>query len=104
MPRASLFQLGVGRVVRDELGVHIQLADAAGDQLGQLAPEVEDDDGTRFDGGGSGNGRAVRRGGVERRLEIGLDLGVVGGEHAVPCIGRLAVDGLAPLRRGRWGV
>jgi hypothetical protein len=33
------------RVVGDELGIDVQLADAAGDQLGELAAEVEDDDG-----------------------------------------------------------
>ena len=57
-----------------------------------------------FGGRGAGRpvvARAVRGRGLERGLEVGLDLGVVGGEDPVPGVGRLAVDGLAPLGRGR---
>ncbi len=32
-------------VVRQQLGVDVELADAAADELGELAAEVEDDDG-----------------------------------------------------------
>ena len=46
--------------------------------------------------------RAVRRRRVERRLEIGLDLGVVGREDAVAGVGRLAVDRLAALLVAGW--
>ena len=74
----------------------MELADAAGDELGELAAEVEDDDGV---GGPIVAGRSaaapLRGGRVERGLEVGLDLGVVGGEDAVAGVGRLAVDGLA---------
>ena len=55
---ASL-DLGPWGVVRDQLRVDVQLADAAGDQLGELAAEVEDDD--RVGLGGVGPvGRRVR--------------------------------------------
>jgi len=46
-------------------------------------------------------GRSVGRGCLECGLEIGLDLGVVGGEDAVAGVGRLAVDRPSPLG-GRW--
>ena len=36
--------LGRGQAVTDDLAVNIQLADAAGDQLGVLRAEIEDDD------------------------------------------------------------
>jgi hypothetical protein len=50
--------------VRQQLGVDIELAHASGDQLGELAAEIEDDHGTR--GGSRGiAARAVRR----RRME-----------------------------------
>src|SRR3954463_13207488 len=75
-------------------------ADAAGDQLGELAAEIEDDDGVRLAPVGpvarSSDGR--RR--LERRLEIGLDLGVVGGEDAMTGVRRLSVDGLPAFRLG----
>ena len=78
----------------------MQLADAAGDQLGELAAEVEDDDRIGLADVGAVAVRSRRRGGrVERGLEIGLDLGVVGGEDAVAGVRGLAVDGLAALRR-----
>ena len=47
--------------------------------------------------GGRSCGRALGGRRVERDLEIRLDLRVVGGEHAVPGVRRLAVDGLAAL-------
>jgi hypothetical protein len=81
----------------------VQLPDTAGDQLGELAPEVEDDDGAVIRCGRSVGGAALRSGCVERRLEVRLDLGVVRGEDAVPGIGRLTVDGLAPIATGRLG-
>ena len=87
--------------MRQELGVDVQLADAARDQLGELAAEVEDDDGAgassaRWCAGRSSAERSGR-GRVERGLEVGLDLGVIGGEHAMAGVGRLAVDGLAAI-------
>ena len=103
-PGAASLDLLVWRVVRQELGVDVELADAARDQLGELAAEVEDDDGAGFGGRGAGRPvvtRAVGGRGLERGLEVGLDLGVVGGEDPVPGIRRLAVDGLAPLGRRR---
>ena len=42
---APPLQLLVGRVVREELRVDVELAHAARDQLGELAAEVEHDDG-----------------------------------------------------------
>ena len=44
---------------------------------------------------GSSSGARVRRRRVERYLEIGLDLGIIGREHAVAGIGGLAVNCLA---------
>ena len=96
--RVAALDLGPRRVVRDQLGVDVQLADAAGDQLGELAAEVEDDDGIGLGGVGPVGRGAVRGRGVEGGLEVGLDLGVVGGEDAVAGVRRLAVDGLAALR------
>ena len=49
-------------------------------------------------------GRAIRGRRLERRLEIGLDLGVVGGEDAMAGVGRVAVDGLAALGLGHPGL
>ena len=98
------FQLVVRGVEREQLRVDVELADAPGDQLRELAPEVEDDDrppGRRRRPGRSIVRRAVRRGRVERGLEIGLDLGVVRGEDAVAGVGGLTVDGLAALLRRR---
>ena len=66
--------------MREELRVDVELADAAGDQLGKLAAEVQDGDdaGLRYDGRG---GRVIVRadGGrrVEGNLEIGLNLSIV---------------------------
>jgi len=87
----------------------VQLAHAAGDQLGELAAEVEDDDGVRLDrlwrAGGAGTGavqcRALGRRRVERHLEVGLDLGVVRRENAMAGVGRRAVDRGAALRAQR---
>ena len=39
----ALGDLSGGDAVRDDLGVHVQLADPAGDQLGVLGPEVDDE-------------------------------------------------------------
>ena len=44
-PRRSIS--AYGRVVREQLRVDVELAHPARDQLGELAPEVEDDDRTR---------------------------------------------------------
>ena len=41
-----------GRVVREQLRIDVQLADPAGDQLGELAAEIEDDDGVGTLGAG----------------------------------------------------
>ena len=51
---AAPLQLLERRVVRQQLGVDVELADAAGDQLGELAAEIEDDHRA-----GSGRGRAA---------------------------------------------
>ena len=103
-PGAAPFQLGVRRVVGQQLRVDIELADAARDELGELAAEVEDDDGLAVVGvgrGGAIGGRAIRGGRLERGLEVGLDLGVVRGKDPVAGVRGLAVDGLAaPRRRG----
>ena len=106
--RAPL-DLGPRRVVGKELGVDVELADPARDELGELAAEVEDDDGVRFAACRApararrrpdGLGRSLGAGCLERRLEVGLDLGVVGGEDPVAGVGDLAVDGLAALVAG----
>ena len=103
--RAAALELVEGRVERQQLRVDVELAHAAGDELGELAAEVEDDDGAR--GGGRRAGRVGRRDErsgerrLERGLEIGLDLGVVRGEDAVAGVGGLTVDGLAALLRRR---
>ena len=87
----------------------MELADAAGDELGELAAEVEDDDrvglrGARLAAGDGAAGtvdlRALGRRGVEGDLQVRLDLGVVRGEHAVARVGGLAVDGRAALSSG----
>ena len=97
--RPALLELGIGRVVREQLRVDVELTDAPRDELGELAAEVEDDDRAGFCRGAALARCAVGCRRVERRLEIGLDLRVVRGEHAMPGVGRLAVDGLAPLFR-----
>jgi hypothetical protein len=87
--------------VREELGVHVQLTDATRNELGELAPEVEHHDGIGLLGRLGLD--ALRRGCMERLLEVGLDLGVVGGEDAVTGVGGLPVDGApALLRRSPW--
>ena len=43
--RRTLLHLGGGDAVRNDLGVHLQLADAPGDQLGVLGAEVDDQHG-----------------------------------------------------------
>jgi hypothetical protein len=83
-----------------QLGVDVELPDAPGDQLGELAAEIEDDD---WAGRGA---RAVvqasfGRRGVEGGLEVGLDLGVIRREDAVAGVRRFAMDGLAPRRGAR---
>ena len=108
-PRPATLDLRPRRVVRQQLGVDVQLADATGDQLGELAPEVEHHHGVRLRTGGCfGSGpagaigdRALGDGCLQRGLEVGLDLGVVGRHDPVTGIGRRAVDGLAAtgLRR-----
>jgi len=45
-----------------------------------------------------GFGCPSRSGCVERDLQVGLDLGVVGREDAVTGIGRFSVDGLTARR------
>ncbi len=98
--RPSTLDLLVRGVVRQQLGVDVELADPARDQLGELAAEVEDDDRAGRGGPvavGPVVGGAVGGRGLERRLEVGLDLGVVRGEDPVTGVRRLAVDRLAPL-------
>ncbi len=86
------------RVVRQELGVDVQLANAAGDQLGELAAEVQDDDGvglSRLCLGALGWRR------VQRLLEIGLHLGIVRSQDPVARVGGLAMDRPATIAPGR---
>src|SRR4029079_10521828 len=106
--RVAALDLRPRRVVGDELGVDVELADPPGDQLGELAAEVEDDDRIGLADIGPiirGPGRSGR---LEGRLEIRLDLGVVRSEDAMTGVRRLAVDRLAalagrcPSRRSRW--
>ncbi len=103
--------LGLRRVVGQQLGVDVELADPPGDELGELAAEVQDHHRVRLTGrcaagdAGPGSilGRALRAGRLEGGLEVGLDLGVVGGQDPVAGVGDLAVDGLAPVwLRRRW--
>ena len=84
--------------MRQQLGVDVQLAHAASDELGVLATEIEDDDGVRS--GLDAVRGAIRGSDMERRLEICLDLGVVRGQDPVTGIGRLAMD-RAPALLGR---
>ena len=96
----ATLQLLVRGVVRQQLRVDVELAHPARDQLRELAAEVEDDDRAGRTGrGATGSvvGGAVRGRGLERRLEVGLHLGVVRGEDPVAGVRRLAVDRLAPL-------
>ena len=87
--------------MRQQLGVDVQLAHTASDELCELAAEVEDRDRLRL------LGRLgldpLRRWRVERLLEVRLDLGVVGREDAVAGVGGLAVDRPSSLG-GRWFV
>jgi hypothetical protein len=79
-----------------ELAVDMQLAHAARDQLGELAPEVQDDDRV---GLGWHLAGPLWRGRVERLLEVRLDLGVVRGEDPVTRVRCLAVNGPTAARR-----
>ena len=101
-PRRS--SSAIRRVVGQQLRVDVEFAHAPRDELGELAAEVEDDDGLAVVGIRGGRAivrRTVRGGRLERGLEVGLDLGVVRGEDPMAGVGRLTVDGLAaPLRRG----
>jgi hypothetical protein len=76
--------------MRQELRIHVQLAYATRDELGELAAEVEHRHGVRVLR--SFGLDALRRWRVERLLEVCLDLGVVGGEDPVAGVRRLAVD------------
>ncbi len=104
----SALELGHRRVVRQQLGVDVQLAHAASDELRELAAEVQDGDGVGSLGSLGLDALWRRR--VERLFEIGLDLGIVGGEDAVARVGRLAVhrapalDGAPFLVVGRPGL
>ena len=61
-PRAAPLDLVERRVVRQQLGVDVELADAAGDQLRELAAEVEDDDGVGLGRSSRAVGRGARSG------------------------------------------
>ena len=99
--RAAALQLRERRVVGQQLRVDVELADAPGDQLGELAAEVEDrDEALALAGGVIGRG-PLRSGCVERGLEIRLDLGVVRGEDTVARVGGLAVHRPALARHAR---
>ena len=63
---AAAFQFGHGRVVREQLAVDIEFADAPRDQLGELAAEVQDDDRLAVVRVG-GVGRSVLRRSIRRR-------------------------------------
>ncbi len=87
----------------------MQLADASGDELGELAAEVEDHDRVglgraRLPTGDGSAGtidlRALGRPGIQGDLQVRLDLGVVGGEDAVARVGSLPVDSGAALPGG----
>jgi hypothetical protein len=100
--RAAPLQLIEWGVVRQQLGVDVELAHAAGDELGELAAEVEHDhrsgrDRRRAAGAIVWGAVGSRR--LERGLEVRLDLGIVGSEDAVARVGRLAVDRLAAVAR-----
>ena len=56
--RAAPLELVVRRVVRQQLRVDVELADAPRDELRELAAEVEDDDGLAVDGGRRSPGRS----------------------------------------------
>ena len=105
--RAAPLQLVHRRVVREQLGVHVELTDATRDELRELAPEVEHDDAVGRLGRHADRGAVVRPaiGGrrVESDLEIRLHLGVVRRQHAVAGVGFLAMDGPAALPRLRLG-
>ena len=63
-PGAAPLQLGIRRVVRQELRVDVELADAPRDELGELAAEVEDDDGLAVVGVGRAGRSADERSGA----------------------------------------
>jgi len=80
----------------NELGIDVQLADPARDELRRLSAEIKDEDRV---------GRlrvcvrcSIRRRSVERYLKVGLDLGIVRSEDAVAGVRLLTVDCLAALR------
>ncbi len=97
--RPATLQFRVRRVVRKQLRVDIEFAHAPCDQLRELAPEIEDDHGFALVVSIGRSGAIVRgalRGRrLERRLEVGLDLGVIGCQDAVAGVGGFAMDGLA---------
>ena len=87
-----------------EFAVDIEFADPSRDELGELAAEVEDHDGLAIlgvGGGGTVIRRSVRAGGLQRRFEVGLHLGIVRGQDAMAGVGRLTVNGLATLPLAR---
>ncbi|MBP1705305.1 MAG: Bacterial Ig-like domain (group 3), partial [Chloroflexi bacterium] len=108
--RPAFGDVGPRGVERQKLGVDVELAHAAGDELCVLAAEVENDDGVG-NGAGLDRGfvapvdraagdvrlRSLGSGCVEGDLQVRLDLGVVGGQHAVPGVRRLAMHGPAAL-------
>ena len=59
--RLALGDLGGRDAVRDDLGVDLQLAHPAGDQLGVLGAEVDDEHGVAVLGAGVGDRRCGRR-------------------------------------------
>ena len=62
--------------VRHDLGVHAGLADPAGDQLGVLGAEVDDQDGVRLEAPGLSARCAVRAGSVAAGVAAGRDVSV----------------------------
>ena len=103
-PDATCLELCERRVVGQQLRVDVELPDAPCDQLGELRAEVQDRHDARL-GNGRGDRRRIRWGArwgrrVQGDLEIGLDLRVIGSEHAMAGVGQVPVDGLAALDAG----
>ena len=100
---AAGLDLAPWSVERQQFGVDVQLAHPACDQLGVLAAEVENDDGVGLAAAGLTAGdspagtieRAIRRRRLQGGLEINLHFGVVGDEHPMSGVGRLAMDCLS---------
>ena len=85
--RPAALQLLVRGVVRQELGIDVELADAASDELGELAAEVEDHD---------------RPGSGGRRESAGMVVGERSGAGALSAVSRYASTSASSGARTRW--